>query len=611
MKRKLIFVTGLLLITALVFGSCAANGDGQNGDEAVVDPLAALDALAERFPMYVDTGEPHVAGTTLYVGVAAASPWAGMIGGSVFHDGATDAFIAEPLGTNTSLVSMNEVMQMGQEGVATWEMDLDAMTVTFTQVMDVYWHDGVPLTLADLAFAYYIIAHPDYVGPRFSIEITGITGIMDFHEGYTDSISGLVLSNNNRTLTIHFDEMGPGILYFGLWTAPVPRHIYEGIPVGEMAASDWTRITPVGWGPFMIEHVVPGESVSMVRNPNFVFGLPNVERIEFQRITPELIAESMHAGSFDIIDTFPSVEFEDHYPIATAFHFLGTPVGDYSYVAFRLGHFDWDNNLNIFSPSRKMAEAGPLFRQAMAYAIDPGFIAETVFAGLQVAASSNVTPNHRALINPDLPGFPFNPDRARELLDEAGFTEFDDEGYRLDRNGERFTVQWAMMEAPLTEHITVPFYIGQWRDVGIRVELWRGSTHPALMLWDYLDFDDDDDEIDIYSGAWSVGANPNPEGTWGHIFWNPSRYTSDEYDDILRRMNTVAAFDSDYMRQVFFDWQDYWMEQVPYFPMLWGINLVPINNRVAFWDESFWNGGTNPRNSWLNVALSAPQPYGR
>ena len=642
MKRKLVFITGLLLILALVFVSCAREEDPPPVEEDVVEdaadptptpepaatppppepapagsPLAALDELAELFPIYINTGLPHVPGTTLYLGEVAASPWAGIIGGAIFHDAATDASIATPLGTGRSIFSMNEFMQFGQEGIATWEIDLNAMTFTINQVMDVFWHDGVPLTLDDLVFAYEVMAHPDYTGPRFVSEVQAVSGIMDFRADLEESgnpyvsgyIPGLVLSNNNRTLVMHFDNMGPGMLYFGLWTAPTPRHLFESIPVAEMAASDWARTTPVGWGPFMIEHVVAGESVSMVRNPDYVFGMPQLERIEIRRVPPELVAESMHAGVFDII-SFPTAEYGDHMD-PTSFRYLGTPVGDYSYIAFRLGHWDFDNDVNVFTPSRKMSEAGPLFRQAMAYSIDPDFIGQVVFHGLQVGAGSNVTPNHRALINPDLRGFPYDPDRARQLLDEAGFDQFDDEGFRLDRNGERFTVYWAFMEAPLTEHIIVPFYIEQWAAVGIRVELWRGSTHPALMLWDYLDFDADDDEIDIYSGAWSVGANPNPQGTWGHIWWNPSRYTSPEYDAILDRMNTMAAFDSAYLQQVFFDWQDYWQYQVPYFPLLWGIALTSINNRVTFWDTRFWNSGTNPRNSWLHIGLSAPQPYGR
>ncbi|MDR2569969.1 MAG: ABC transporter substrate-binding protein [Oscillospiraceae bacterium] len=606
-RKQLSVVVALILVAMFVLTACQEDS-GTNGG-GTTNPLEAMDAALENFPQLIDTGATHVPGSTLYYGIAASSPWPGMIGGSVFHDAELDFLIATPMGTDSSLLSMNEFYQFGQDGVATFEYDLDALTFTLTMQHDVYWHDGTLLTLDDLVYAYEIIAHPDYTGPRYSAEVAAVKGIADFGDGLTDSIAGLVLSNNNKTLTMHFDEMGPGMLYFGIWTSPVPRHIYEGIPVADMAASEWTRMTPVGWGPFMVEHVVPGESVSMVRNPNYWLGEPNVERILITRVDPSLVAEHMHNGTFDMIG-FPTAEYGDHQNPEN-FSYIGTPVGDYTYIAFRLGHWDEDNGVNTYTASRKMAQAGPKFRQAMAYAIDAGFIGETVFNGLQFAATTNVTPNHRALIAPDITGFPYDPDRAKELLDEAGFNEFDDEGYRLDRDGNSFTVMWAYPENPLTEGIIVPFFIESWAEVGIRVELWRGQTHPAVVLWDYIDFDDDDDEIDIYTGGWIVGANPNPEGTWGHIWWNPSRYTSAEYDSILDRMNTIDAFDPDVMQGIFSDWQHYWYGNVPYYPTLWQISLTAINNRVTYWDTRHWNSGTNPNDSWHQVGLSAAEPHGR
>ena len=587
----------LLLLTPVQAFAAADNG-----------PLAALDALMERFPQYISTGLSHVPGTTLYYGIIASSPWEGIIGGALFHTSSIDAELSSPLGTNSSIFSISESGQFGQEGIATWEVDLDAFTFTINLVHDVYWHDGVPLTLDDLVFAHEIIAHPDYAGPRFTSEVQSITGIMDYRAGLADTISGLVLSNNNRTLVKHFDNMGPGMLYFGLWTAPVPRHVFEGIPVANMADSVWARLTPVGWGPFMIEDVVPGESVSMVRNPYYVFGKPQLERIELIRVHPGDASWHMQNGRFDILN-FQHADYNWYYHNSTNFSLLGSPSGTYQFIAFRLGHWDLYENINRFAPSRKMAEAGPLFRQAMAYAIFPHGIGEVLYHGLKIAASTNVPPIHRELINPDISGFPYNFARAMMLLDDAGFYQFDDEGFRLDRNGERFTVYWAYPTIPYTDEFIIQRYIESWAAVGIRVELWRGTTHPFGLLWHYLDHDADNNEIDIISGGWSVGLNPNPSGTWGHIRWNPSRYTSPEYDAILDRMNNLQAFDHDYLRQVFFEWQIYWQENVPYFPTLWRIDLTAVNNRVTHWDTRLEYSGKNPRSNWHLVGLSAAEPY--
>jgi peptide/nickel transport system substrate-binding protein len=76
-------------------------------------------------------------------------------------------------------------------------------------------------------------------------------------------------------------------------------------------------------------------------------------------------------------------------------------------------------------------------------------------------------------------------------------------------------------------------------------------------------------------------------------------------------MNTLEAFDPDYMKQVFSDWQQYWYENVPYFPYLWQIRLTAVNNRVTYFDTRVGNVGSTPTDSWHQIGLSAAQPYGR
>ena len=611
-KKVVISAVSVFLIAILLVGcGVGQNTQGSGGNNAAPagHPLEAMDRVLAQFPQYFEKNEAHVPGTTFNYGMAISSPWAGIIGGAVFSNSVEDSRIQELLGIR-SLFASDEFFRFSNEGVATYEFDLDSNTFTMRLAHDLYWHDGVPLTLDDLVFAYEIIAHPDYNGVRFTADMRAVSGIMDYHEGRADHISGLVLSDNNRTLTMHFEEMNPGMMHFGLWTSPTPRHQFAGIAVADMPDSDPVRVNPLGWGPFMVENIVPGESVSMVRNPNFVWGEPQIERLVVQRVTPELAPMAMESGQFDAIAQFPTGFYGDHQN-PTNFHYLGVPVGNYTYIAFRLGHWDFDNNVNVYSPDRKMAKAGPLFRQAMAYAVDEGELADIVFHGLQFAPASNVPPHHRALIDTTVPGFPYDPDRARELLDEAGFSEFDSEGFRLSPEGERFTVNWAFAENPFGDTI-IPFYIQAWAEVGIRVELWQGQYHSALYLWDVLDFDADDDEIDIYTGNWQPGANPNPSGSWGHAIWNPSRYTSEEYDAILNAMATEAAFDPDYMKQLFSDWQWYWYNNVPYFTNRWMIHLHALNNRVTLWEtRPQYSGVANPNSHWHRIGLSSDLPSGR
>jgi len=604
--KKIFGCITLLALAGLMAFSLTACGNDTNERDAIIegDALAALEAALERFPEYRNLGGVHVAGTTFTRGILSPHPLPGLYGGAIFSNAAVDSDVMAMLGTNSSLLSMTEAFTFGQDGVVTFEANMGNNSFTFTMQRDVYWHDGTPLTLADLVFTYYVLAHPDYTGIRFSTYEQQIVGIMDFHNGDADHIAGLVLSADERTLTMYFESMSPAMLYFGIWTAPMPAHIFSGIPVADMASSPAVLVNPVGWGPFMIQNIVPGESVHMVRNPNYTFGVPYIENMIVRRVaSSSLVPAHMAAGDLDMV-TFPALYFEDHQN-PTNFNYVGSRNGQYGYIAFRLGHWDTENRQNIFDPNRTMNNV--YLRRAMSLAVDQNEIGAQLFAGLQFQAGSFIAPNHPGLMDLSLPGFRYDPDEANRILDEAGFTMGAD-GFRTWPNGDELTVIWAHPTDAATEHIIVPFHQQGWAAIGVRVELWQGRTHDQLFLWDTLDYDTDNDEIHIYTGNWVAGANPNPSGRWGHAVWNPSRYNSPEWEAILANLSSTSAFDENVMRQYYFDMQAYLQDVVPYFPLRWSITLTAINNRV---DNFEMRNGVLPvpTPGWHQIRLTAADPY--
>ena len=608
-KLQKLVLSGALL-TAVPFALTGCSGDDNvsgNGGAAVGgvavsgDPLASLDAILTQFPQYYDNDLPHVAGTTFNLGLSQPSPIAGLFGTSVFWTNADDNLIGGLIGTTSSLVSMNELMQFGNDGVVSYSLNKADQSVTFTMQRDVYWHDGTPLTLDDWVFAFELMAHPEYTGVRFSGNNRTIRGIMDFHEGNADTISGLVLSNNNRTLTIYFDVFAPTILYFGIHTSPVARHIFGDMPITEITSSPEALTNVIGWGPFILEHVVAGESVLLRRNENYAFGVPYIESLIVNRVSPELALSGMASGNFDYVSV-STAYFGDHQN-PTNFRYIGVPGASYGYIAFRMGTWDAENNVNVSNPERLMNYLGAEFRAAMALAIDYDLLGQTIHNGLQFAAGSNIAPPHRAFIDNSVPGFGYNPARANEILDNAGFTQRDSEGFRLTPNGDPLTVIWASPTNPL-EDILVPFHLQGWANIGIRVELWRGQTQDQNYLWDVLDFDTDNQEIHIYNGAWTVGAVPDPSGSWGHAMWNPSRHTSAEKDRIMEAITAYDTWDQANLLGALSDWQWYWYENVPYFPTTWSIGLFAINNRVANFDPRFYTGHQSGV-IWSNIRLTS------
>lgn len=574
--------------------------------EEAPSALQSLHNVLEQFPQYSDNGLPHVEGTTLFHGILSPAPLRGVFGGAVFSDSAEDTSVNVFLGTSSSVLSMTQFYTFGQDGIATWTHSMEDRSFTLTMQHDVYWHDGVPLTLADLAFAYYVMAHPDYASIRFSTYERMVVGIMDYHNGYADHIEGLVLSDDNRTLTIYFESMSPTKMYFGFWTSPMPRHIFENVAVADMPTHPAVIGDQIiGWGPFMFQSSVAGESVHLVRNENYVWGAPYIESVVIERIEQSLIPAAMASGRFDTVSAFPALYFGDHMN-PTNFSYLAAPNGEYFYVAFRLGHWDFEEGRNVFSPEREMNNV--YLRRAMALAVNEDEIGELLFNGLQFAAGSFIPPHHPGLMNLALPGFPYDPALANQILDDAGFTMGAD-GYRTWPDGRELSVTWASPTDAATEHILVPLYIQSWSAIGVRVVLWQGRTHDRNYLFDVLDYDADNDEIHIYNARWVAGANPHPGGRWGHAIWNPSRYTSDTWDQLLDNLSDTRAFDTAFMQQAYFDMQAHLQDVVPFFPTRWGISLVASNNRVTNRDTRV--GLPPATNGWHTVRLTAAEPYGR
>jgi len=90
-------------------------------------------------------------------------------------------------------------------------------------------------------------------------------------------------------------------------------------------------------------------------------------------------------------------------------------------------------------------------------------------------------------------------------------------------------------------------------------------------------------------------------------FENASRHTSDELEAILARINSMAAWDTDYLVAAMSDLQWYMYNTIFYFPSTWAIGLTAVNNRVANWDNRFT---TLTRDfGWHSVRLTANQPY--
>lgn len=216
----------------------------------------------------------------------------------------------------------------------------------------------------------------------------------------------------------------------------------------------------------------------------------------------------------------------------------------------------------------------------MWHAMNNEAIGQKFYYGLRTPATTLIIPFFETFHDASNKGRAYDPEKAKKLLDDAGYIDVDGDGFREDPDGNEFVVNFASMSGGDIAEPLAQAYIQNWEDVGIKVQLTNGRLHEFNSFYDMLE--KDDPNIDIYQGAWGTGTDPDPEGLYGRTAkFNYTRYASEENDKLLEAGNSPEAFDEDYRRDVYNKWQELMVEEVPVAPTLYRYAVHGVNKRVT------------------------------
>jgi len=647
-KRSIVWVLALLIVFALALTACSREDEEYTAppladdtadeppaetpppvdiadvyipDEAgdAIDALEQLRELEGMFPIAVSNQDPIIPGGTFYWARAQSSPFPGIFHTHLNGD-AADQVIAQILTYN--LISINDDMEMTNEGPVRWVKCLDELSFTMTLVETIYWSDGVELTLGDLYYAFWFISHPDYEGVRFDSEngTVFVVGAPEFKAGEVDYIAGLVLSEDERELKVYFTEIPPSMLFSGgILNTPLPRHHFEGIPVGDTRGHMNARDNMLGFGPFILDTIVPGESVLLRANENYWQGRPYLDYIYYHIIPPAMQAEFMRAGMYDM-GGMRHIDWEDYGGENTNnVEFVGRIGGSQSFIYFTLGaqRRDEETGRVYFVPRYDNHPiTNRYFRHAVGYALDHHTLNMTIRNGLQRNATTVLHPfNTGRWINPYSLGFgEWDLDRANEILDQAGF-EMGPDGFRLDLDGNPFVVNLGWRIAPPNDEIIFNHYQENMHAIGIDFRLWDDALidHGFLVTRNITGDESfelsPNDDMHMWQMSWNMGANPNPFTLWGHAAtFNLSNFTNDTFESILADIASTEAWDPDFLEDAYRRWAEAFDYYLPAIYETWPIIITTLNRRVAnftlsrrtFYPES---------SSWHRIGLTALEPY--
>ena len=523
-------------------------------------------------------GTPIKGGTLKYA-IVSSSPFSGIFADELSQD-TTDSSIGGLV--DESMFEYDENRKLTNTGLASIQFDVENKTATVTlNSKDYKWSDGQPVTIDDYIFAYQAIGNKDYTGVRYDDDYKNVVGMEEYHEGKADSVSGLE-KVDDYTVKIHFKEMSPSMQLAGgsVCAYIMPKHIFKDIPEAEWEKSEYVRGTKfVGLGQFKIESIVAGESVTLVPNEHYYKGVAKVDKVVMEVVSPDNIVSEMKAGNYDIA-TMPNSQYEA-YKDLTNVTLLGSQASAYEYIGFHLGKYDKETGKNVTDPNAKMADVK--LRQAMAYALDVDAAGQNLYNGLQHSSNSIIIPFFKDVYNKDQEGFSYNPEKAKQLLDEAGYKDVDGDGIRENKDGSKLTINFAARTRDEANESLVQQYLNWWKEIGLNVQLYTGRTIELNSFYDKVQADDP--EIDVFAAGWSTGYDPNPSGLFGETAqFNFERYVDAEGTAIMDKISSTESFDSAKNVEFYKEWQKYVHDKAFIFPTLVGEELTAVNKRVKYFD---------------------------
>ena len=565
-----------LSVSAIMWPSAIAVAEGANLPLSVTNEGTAIDGGVFKYALVGD-------------------PFSGALS-SLYAEKSNDMRITEFF--NPGLYGSDGDYKIDDSGLAKLTFDQANKKVTIKIPEGVTWTDGQPLTIEDVIYPYYVVGHKDYTGIRYGSDFKNVVGMEEYHDGKSDTISGLK-KVDDYTLEISYKEFSASMLQAGGGVSSYvePKHILEKTPIKDLEDSEQVRTNPVGFGPFKVKSITPGESVVFERNDNYYKGKPKLAGLQVDVVNASTAVSEMKAGNYDYA-SLPEDAYNT-YKDASNFKTLGRLTNVYSYIGFHVG--TWNKEKEQVQPDDSKPVSNKALRQAMGYAIDKDAIGKRFYEGLRVRANSPIPSMFASYNDGSIEGYTYQPEKAKQILADAGFVDKDGDGFVEDPKGNSFKLTFASMSGSDVAEPIAQYYVDAWKQIGVNVELYEGRLLEFNTFYDLLDKDAD---IDVFQAAMGVGGDPNPSTQFGRDNqFNTMRWATDENDKLLAAINSDSAFEDATRKKAYDDWQKYVIDEAPVIPTLYRHTIVSINNRVKHYDITLGSG-----TEWEEVELTADQP---
>jgi peptide/nickel transport system substrate-binding protein len=350
------------------------------------------------------------------------------------------------------LLQFDEKFQPRPYLATKWDISPDGRTYTFHLQKGATFHDGKPITSADVAFSLEIVSknHP------FGVAMFRAVDKVDTSDPH------VAVFKLKHPYPAFLAAMHPLLLPI------IPKHVYGQGEIRQNPAN----IKPIGSGPFKFVEWKKGQHIILERNPDFFRkGQPYLDRIIIEFINdPAARTVALETGATDFVPYSYIGSPEDIRRLEKVPH-LATTTKGYEAIGARA----WFA-INV----RKPPLNNPKVRKAIAHLMDKDFIVNDILMGIGKAATGPFRYTN-PFYNPNVQKYEYNLNKANQLLDEAGF--------KKGADGTRFALNLDWIPGAATNQSTCEYLKEQLKKVGINATLRPVPDFPSWAAktskWDF------------------------------------------------------------------------------------------------------------------------------